>query len=384
MNITLTGYESIDSHNSNIYHIGKSMYDSGYLKRLICTTHRKKIDIDEYLLVKEPLALSAVHFLLSMSWHHISRKIPERRYNEILFDIFSQRHIPEDSDALLCTDSGLVRSVRKAKKKGIFTIVLHRTLHPEAIYEVLNEESKKFGVTEESAFTNRKWNRNRVTTLEECDVVFAKSNLVKESCIEKGIPEEKLKVVSTGVGVDTEYFKPSKSDDDKFVCLFVGHKSLLNGVPYLLEAWKMLNLKDAKLIICGMQNKKIMERYRKFVDFDAPGSVSNPLEYYNNATVFVLPSLTNSFPRVTLEAMSCGLPIIITEGVGSKDIIEDGKEGFIGPIRDSGLLAERIQYFYDNPDEVKRMGRNARKRAEEYSWGKYGDEVIKKIEEVAR
>ena len=384
MNITLTGYESVDSYNSNICHIGKSMYDSGYLKRLIGTTHRKKIDIDEYLLVKEPLALSGIRFLLSMSWHYISRKIPERYYNELLFDLFSQRHIPEDSDVLLCTDSGLVRSVRKAKKNDIFTIVLHRTLHPEVIYEVLNEESKKFRVAEESVFTNKKWNRNRVITLEECDAIFVKSNLVRESCIEKGIPEEKLKVVSTGVGVDTEYFKPSKSDDDKFVCLFVGHKSLLKGVPYLLEAWKTMDLKDAKLIVCGVQNKKIIERYNKIIDFDVPGSVSNPLEYYNNASIFVLPSLTDAFGRVTLEAMSCGLPIIITEGVGSKDIIEDGKEGFILPIRDPDLLAEKIQYFYDNPDEVIRMGRNARKRAEEYSWGKYGDEVIKKIEEAVR
>ena len=382
MKITLTGYESADSLNSNIHHIGKSMYDRGCLKRLICTHHRKKTDIDENLIVKEPLALSGIRFLLSMSRHYISRKIPERYYNEILFDLFSQRHISEDSDVLLCTDSGLVRSVRKAKKNGIFTIVLHRTLHPEVIYEVLKEESKKFGVAEESVFTNKKWNKNRVTTLEECDTIFVKSNLVKESCIEKGIPEEKLKVVSTGVGVDTEYFKPSKKEDNEFVCLFVGHKSLLNGVPYLLEAWKMLNLKDARLIICGVQNKKIMERYREIVDFDAPGSVSNPLEYYNNATVFVLPSLANSFPRVTLEAMSCGLPIIITEGVGSKDIIEDGNEGFILQIRDPDSLAEKIQYFYDNPDEAIRMGRNARKRAEEYGWGKYGDEVIKKIEEI--
>ncbi len=384
MKVTLTGYESVDSHGSNIYNIGKSIYDKGYLKRLICTFHRNKTDIDENLIIKEPLPLSGIRLLLSMSWHHISRKIPERYYNEILFDMFSQRYILDDSDVLLCTDSGLIRSVRKAKRNGIFIIILHRTLHPEVIYEVLNEESKKFGVTEESVFTNKKWNRNRVTTLEECDAIFVKSNLVKESCIEKGIPKEKIKVISSGVGVNTEYFKPPKKRNDKFVCLFVGHKSLINGVPYLLEAWKMLDLKNAKLVICGVQNRKIIERYSKIVDFDAPGSVSNPLKYYNIASIFVLPSLANSFPRVTLEAMSCGLPVIITEGVGSKDIIKDGKEGFIIPIRDSDSLAEKIQYFYENPEEIKRMGRNARKRAEEYSWRKYGDEVIEKIEDVVR
>ncbi len=384
MKITLTGYEDANSRYSNIAHIGKSMYNQGCLRRLICPMHRKKIGINEDLIIKEPLPLFGIHLLLTMSWYYISRRIPDRYYNEVIFDLFSQKHIPNDSDVLLCTDSGLVRSVRKAKKNSIFTIVLHRTLHPEVIYEVLKEESEKFGVTEESAMTHNKWNKNRVITLKECDAIFVKSNLVKQSCIEKGIPEEKINVILTGAGVDTKYFKPSKKKGDKFVCLFIGHKSLINGVPYLLEAWKMLNLKDAELVICGVQNKHIIERYSKIVDFEAPGPVSNPLEYYNKASIFVLPSLANSFPRVTLEAMSCGLPIIITEGVGSKDIIEDGKEGFVVPIRDPDSLAAKIQYFYDNPDEIKRMGRNARERAEKYDWERYGDEVIEKIEEMTK
>lgn len=380
MKVTLIGYETGDSHGSNIRRIGESLYHRAWLEKIICTTCKAQIAIDQSLIIRQPVWLCGINSLLSVSWLYLSRRIPERYYNELLFDLFAQRHICGDSDVLLCRDSGLVRSVRKAKVNGIFTIVLHSTLHPEVIYEILEEESRKFGVREESVFTNKKWNRNRVTTLEECDVIFVKSNLVKQGCIQKGIPEGKVKVM--GNGVDTGYFKPSKKEDDKFVCLFMGHKSLINGVPYLLEAWKMLDLRDARLVICGVQNKRIIERYSKIVDFDAPGTVSNPVEYYNSASVFMLPSLANSFPRVTLEAMSCGLPIIITEGVGSKDIIKDGKEGFIVPIRDADSLAEKIQYFYDNPDEVMKMGKNARKKAEGYSWNKFGEGVVDKIEEV--
>ena len=88
------------------------------------------------------------------------------------------------------------------------------------------------------------------------------------------------------------------------------------------------------------------------------------------------------FPRTTLEAMSCGLPVIISDMVGAKDIIEDGKEGFIIPAKNVDAIAEKIQYFYDNPSEIRKMGKNARKKAKEYTWKKFAEEVIKKLEVI--
>ena len=379
MNITLIGYEGIGGYGSIIYNLGKSLHERGYLHRLICKFSKKEnLKINNSMIVEEPIFLRCIHFSLLSTWFFISRRIPERYYNELLFDLFSQRNIPHESDVLLCQSSGFVRSIRKAKEKGIYTIVQQRTAHPKFMYKLLEEETKKFNAMEDSIFMNKSWVKYRDISLKECDKVIAISNIVRDSCIEEGIPEEKIETISTGVGVDTEYFKPHKKENDKFRCLFVGHKTFINGVPYLLEAWKTLNFKDADLIICGRQNKEIIARYKKIINFKVPGTV-NPVEYYKNASIFILPSLANAFPKAALEAMSSGLPIIITEGVGTKDIIENGKEGFVVPIKDPDSLAKSIQYFYDNPDEVKRMGKNARKTAEKCTWERYGDEVIEKI-----
>jgi Glycosyltransferase len=57
------------------------------------------------------------------------------------------------------------------------------------------------------------------------------------------------------------------------------------------------------------------------------------------------------------EAMARGLPIITTKNAGSFELIEEGKEDFVIPIRDTKSLREYILYFYDNPSEVKRMGK---------------------------
>jgi glycosyltransferase involved in cell wall biosynthesis len=275
------------------------------------------------------------------------------------------------------TDSGLVRTLDKAKGLGIPTVILHRTLHPLHVVNILKEEGEKFGIREKSVLVHEKWVSNRVKTLRQCDKILALSELERDSLVKFGIPKSKIELIHHGQGVDVDYFKPSSEKEENFTVLFLGHKSLIKGVPYLLEAWKKLNLKNTRLIVAGYQDKKLIENYRRRIWFEAPGTV-DPLKYYQKAHVYILPSLGDSFSRTVLEAMSCELPVIISDMVGAKDIIEDGKEGFIIPARDIQAIAEKIRYFYDNPDEIKRMGRNARRKAQEYTWEKFAQEVIKK------
>jgi glycosyltransferase involved in cell wall biosynthesis len=65
--------------------------------------------------------------------------------------------------------------------------------------------------------------------------------------------------------------------------------------------------------------------------------------------------------------------VIVTDRTGAVDMVTDGYDGFVVPIRDPRAIADKIQYFHDNPGEVARMGNNARETAEAYSWGKVED-----------
>jgi len=86
---------------------------------------------------------------------------------------------------------------------------------------------------------------------------------------------------------------------------------------------------------------------------------------------------------VQLQAMACGLPVICTTNTGGEDIIRNGKEGFIVPIRDVEALKEKILYLYSNPEKCKKMGYNAKKRVKEnFTWDHYGDRIIKKYKEI--
>jgi glycosyltransferase involved in cell wall biosynthesis len=82
--------------------------------------------------------------------------------------------------------------------------------------------------------------------------------------------------------------------------------------------------------------------------------------------VMALPSLVEGFPVSVLEAMACGLPAIISENIGG-DIVEDGREGFVVPIRDPDAIAERLRLLHADSARRREMARAARAKAETFT-----------------
>jgi len=92
--------------------------------------------------------------------------------------------------------------------------------------------------------------------------------------------------------------------------------------------------------------------------------------------VFVFPSLFDGFGLVLLEAMSQGLPVITTAHSAGSDIITDGKEGFVVPIRSSEAIAEKLQLLHGDRDRLHQMGTCALRRAREFSWTNYERQLV--------
>lgn len=79
---------------------------------------------------------------------------------------------------------------------------------------------------------------------------------------------------------------------------------------------------------------------------------------------------------VQAEAMACGVPVICSTNTGGEDIIRDGVDGFVVPVRDVEALKEKILYLYEHEEERRAMGRSALKRAREFTWDRYGERVV--------
>jgi glycosyltransferase involved in cell wall biosynthesis len=85
-------------------------------------------------------------------------------------------------------------------------------------------------------------------------------------------------------------------------------------------------------------------------------------EFLSELDVFVLPSVSEGFPLVALEAMASSRPVVVTRSGGPQEIVDDGKTGFLVPPADSGALAQKICELLDNPGRAAALGRAAQEK----------------------
>lgn len=158
----------------------------------------------------------------------------------------------------------------------------------------------------------------------------------------------------------------------------VGHLSVFGpdkGQIYLLKAWANLGYSDNELWLAG-QDENIMKSLIYSLNVNSPskfrtfGHIPEVESFYKNISLYIQPSVTDGFAIEVLEAMSHGRPVIVTEGVGAKDLVINGINGYIVPIRNPGAITDKIRYLKDHPDEIKRLGSAARETSREYTWDK--------------
>jgi glycosyltransferase involved in cell wall biosynthesis len=82
---------------------------------------------------------------------------------------------------------------------------------------------------------------------------------------------------------------------------------------------------------------------------------------------------------VQTEALSCGLPIVVTANAGAEDLVEEGKTGFVVPIRDPAALAERLSWIADHRDWVTDIRPDVLEKARQSGWDRYTDAILSVI-----
>lgn len=213
--------------------------------------------------------------------------------------------------------------------------------------------------------------RRKDVELSLADRIIVPSNNVMRSLSAAAVPRDRVRVIP--FGAPTDYFRPSNEKRKTFRALFVGQVGPRKGVHYLLEAWNRLKLPNAELQLVGSNGfpRGWLERNLGSAEYRSSVPHSELGEVYQQADVFVFPSLVEGLALVQLEAMACGVPLITTLNAGGDDLITEGAEGFLVPIRDIEALMEKIVWAYENREGIREMGAAARRRAEVLSWKRY-------------
>ncbi len=296
-------------------------------------------------------------------------------------------HHLQGLDAVYAYEDGAAATFQAAKQQGILClydlpIVFYRTSrHLQA------QEAERFpdlapalqAVREPAGKLERKEQE-----IQLADRIFVPSSFVRDSLLEAGVKQETISVIPFGAPVD--YFHPQHKEDQRFRALFVGRVGPRKGVHYLLQAWQELSLPEAELLLVGINEfpEGWIDRYADKIRHisSLPHALLN--QYYSSANVLVLPSLVEGLALVQLEAMACGIPLITTPNAGGSDIITDGVEGFIVPIRDVEALKEKLEWCYRHPLELAEMGRAARQKAEQLTWNLYRQKLASQVQEILK
>jgi glycosyltransferase involved in cell wall biosynthesis len=216
------------------------------------------------------------------------------------------------------------------------------------------------------------------------DRIIAVSEWARHDIAKYGIDKEKIVTVHNGINVGS--FKPTaaRSVREQFdigdgpMLLFVGRMITQKGVPYLLDAMPLVLERhpDAKLLLIGRGNalEGLKQKVRamgleKNVIFPGFMAEETLKEAYGTCDVFVLPSVWEVLPIAILEAMSSSKPVVCTDAGGNAELVKDGLNGRVVPVRDPKALAGGINALLGDPDKMKSMGRAGRRRAEdEFDW----------------
>ena len=193
-------------------------------------------------------------------------------------------------------------------------------------------------------------------------------------------------MVKVPSGIDLGPFCPVPKQDKIFRVIFCGAIQNKKGVHYLLEAFGSLNLPNSELWLIGKVFEDMGSVLRKYAGmYRLLGSLPNSdlARYYSQGSVFVLPSLEEGLAKVMLEAMACGLPVVATTNTGAADVVREGLDGYIVPIRDVASLREKIAYLYENPEHRLAMRQNAIARVyAEFTIEKYFERLIVALERI--
>ena len=237
---------------------------------------------------------------------------------------------------------------RFARKHGGKTFVDAGNSHIENFWEIMTEEHRRWKCPQLPVA--RHWyERSRQMLAEGPDFILSPSSYVTQSFLARGFrPDQILRNIYP---VNLALFRPSNSPRPKerpLTVINTGVLSLRKGTPYLLEAFRLVLEKHPSARFLLTDNvrddvKEILARYKDLPIDWSPGLPHAALaERLRSADVFVLPSLEEGLVRTALEAMACGLPVVLTPHCGANDFVDPGVNGEVVPIRDAVATAEAI------------------------------------------
>ena len=282
------------------------------------------------------------------------------------------------SSAIYCYEDSALSTFRAAQRIGLRRYYELPIVYWETVQRLLRQEAERYpkweptlqATRDSSAKLERKGNELRLA-----DLVICPSRQVQES-----LPSGTASVVAEYGCPGPANTQPGR-DRACLRVLFVGTMTQRKGLADLFAAMKHLGRSDVKLIILGTPLLPLAfyrQEYPSFI-YEPTRSNAQVRQLMLQCDVLVLPSIVEGRAMVQMEALSCGLPIVVTPNAGAEDLVDPGRTGFLVPIREPGMLAEQINWIADHREWVDDVRPAVLEKARQSGWQRYTDKVLSVI-----
>jgi len=215
----------------------------------------------------------------------------------------------------------------------------------------------------------------------QTDLVYVNSEDYRRCWVQRGIPDQQLRILPRGL--DTLLFHPSRRDE-----AFWRDRGLLEGETGVLYVGRISKEKNLDILVAAsreIERKKLPVRllfvgdgpYAKEIKRLLPGALftgylagEELARAYASADLFAFPSTTDTFGNVILEAQASGIPCIVSDTGGPRDLVTDGEDGYVVRSHDVSELASSIEKLSSDPALRRRLGQAARMRVEDRDWSR--------------
>lgn len=248
-------------------------------------------------------------------------------------------------------------ALRKADKTGAETVVYRGAPHGSFFQTEVDRLLKETGFEGIQRKTHRLTTREH-REFEIANTVWVPSMFTAETLTARGISNEKIEVFP--YGVDLSMFEPSEGRSaNPLDILYVGGVTPEKGVHILLKALEEIGV-EVNATLVGKESRRLSDMIDESPRADAIGWVDRAelAKFYRNASVVVFPSFADGYPSAVLEALACGCPVIVTQNVGTHELIEEYDAGRVIEPGSYSALVRAIESIRDDT-RLDRMSANA-------------------------
>jgi len=249
-------------------------------------------------------------------------------------------------DHLIAFNGSALAQIRAARGTvGASTALVSATSHFRLLLRQHERAHAQYPL--EESWARRLLGRN-LSEYAEADRIYVASEYVRGSFIDQGFREDMLAMLplTPDPRFELERASPRSSTFD---IVFVGSLSVVKGVPLLIDAVRALPHADMRLVLVGGWKSRGMRRFVERACAEDPritSSHGDPLPRLRGARLYVHPSYNDGFAYAPAEALACGVPAIVSEDTGMKELIDPGRTGLVVPTGDLSALTEAVDAAY--------------------------------------